>query len=335
MVNLKKLFRKKNIRFAMLVILIVFLFILLSPNHEGHENREDHEHCYDDSDCHGNGSCNNDNICVCNMGYSSSSNCEEIERPSWWSRTQWDTFRDTDKEEINTIINKYQIQSNNLVREDSDYNLRNSMCPAGEYAITSCSRDIHTNRSQGVNGTEIRYTRNIPQNIENRVSAVTEIQNFNQESRSERINFWNKLFRGNNWSYASCPSWRCINEETLEAWKTIAKFYIGSNQNLPNDHANCPNWIAMNNAFSTLNFNNLRDLRNARNWIFFRELIFDTLDQSLIDYYNQYKGLRGDNQFLNQNLDNRLRDVFTELRANWGKPRQFNENISICNRPTR
>ena len=334
----KKAFRKKTIIFAFFIILIVSLFILLSPNYEGHENSEEHEHCRDDSDCHGNGSCNNDNMCVCNAGYSSRHNCVEIERPSWWSRTQWDTYRTGEKEAINTVINRYQTEIDQLVNEGHELSLRNSMCPAGEYVISSCSNGIFRHRGNGAAAAVNRRNAwDIPQNAPRRLQKVREMRAFNDTLDLSRTRFWNTLFGDT----GTCPSWRCMNEETLEAWRTIAKFYIGSTLNLPNDDVNCPHWREMEEAFRILGYNNLDDIYGesvtgtvepARNWQNYRDLIFDSLDQRLIDSYPNV---------LHQmnHLDMRLGDLFTELREAQGRwssrsPDATKDLIPICNRPT-
>jgi hypothetical protein len=202
------------------------------------------------------------------------------------------------------------------------------MCPAGEYVEPSCSNGIFRNRGSGaVAAVNRRSAWDIPQNAENRLRKVMEMRAFNDTLDLSRTRFWDTLFGDT----GTCPSWRCMNEETLEAWRTIAKFYIGSTRNLPNDDVNCPHWQEMEEAFRILGYNNLDDISGesvngpARNWQNHRDLIFDSLDQRLIESYPNV---------LHQmdHLDMRLGALFTELRGSYGRSK---DRIPICNRSDR
>lgn len=276
---------------VMLFILLLFLIFLSSDIYEGNENEINHQHsellCTNDDDCNGNGICDNER-CICDTGYSHESNCSDIVKPSWWSKTNWDRISSSDKEYINVILNRYQPRnSTSLTDENSEVNMRNSMCPDGSYLISDCMDDITRYSSQGFNGTD---TVNVPRQngTQQRLREIERITLNNSNMLQERRDFVRNLFNPN---YGKCSATsKCINEEFLSSWTVIAKFYIANIGNIDNSNNNCPSYKEIKSALNTLkkNIPDFTVMEHSKNWIVYKDNIFDRLDQELIDIYNQW-----------------------------------------------
>tara|TARA_Y100001958_G_C21140757_1_gene479536 strand:- start:88 stop:1101 length:1014 start_codon:yes stop_codon:yes gene_type:complete len=292
--NNKKIKMKKNVLFFILILLFLFvLYKISNKNYEGHSNNIEHEHsdepCNDDDDCNGNGICENEE-CICNAGYDFSNNCADVKRPDWWSRTHWERIPQQDKSRINTVINRYRKGGGGsiLVEENSDSNIRYSLCPTDSYADDHCLNGIHRFTSTGMNGLDREDVRDLSDDLsqEERSREVQRIRRHNNISQDEKNEFHRRIFTGN---YPECPSWTCIDKDQLSAWRVMAMFYIASIRGLENESDNCPSIRAIQGANSTLR-RKIRGYRpeNAKNWVYYKNMIFDDLDDELIDIYNNY-----------------------------------------------